>query len=232
MPRTLEDYLDQLRFQLKALPEKKRESEIQEVRQHIESLIADYRQSGDSEEIATMKSLRQFGSARRNGYSLRRTWQREISRQRRSWTAVAGIFMAMACLLVAFVIGNTTRMSSSLVASPAQNLSPIVIIDREHEAETQAIQQRWETDNLAIQRMPPGDSEAVSNARSEAMTRYQITMNASNARWSARVKAWQHQQFVLWVVMPLVGVGMFFMMGLLLLVRNKPFNRPRPTSVA
>ena len=226
MHKKLEFYLDQLRFQLRNLPEERREMEVREVRQHIEVLVADHRQAGESEEGAMMKALQQFGAAKTNGEGLRQAWQRE-QRFKKGWTAIAGTFLAMACLMAVFVAGNVVYVSSPITTSSGGGRT--LSFDSRHQSEIQAIQQRWQMDNLAIQRMSKTDWAGVSRAQVQAMNRRQGAMAASDARWSASVEAWQHQQFVLWFVLPLSGIGFLFIATMLLIFRERSSRKARLT---
>ncbi|MES2462427.1 MAG: permease prefix domain 1-containing protein [Armatimonadota bacterium] len=77
----LEQYVEKVAVNLKSLPESERTSQLDELRQHLESLVAARRAEGESEEIATETALKQFGSAREIGADLSRSvWRMRLKR--------------------------------------------------------------------------------------------------------------------------------------------------------
>lgn len=188
MHKRLEKYLNQLRSQLRDLPAEQREIEVREIRQHLESLVADYMRAGASEEKAVTQSLDQFGSSRTNGRQLGRTW----NRKRRPLESALMIVWAMLTALLA--VSAFSVIPSTSVVSPSA--SDYTAIDREHMTEIQIVQYRWRMDNLALQRMDPREEAKVSKARGEAMERFQHDMNATNMRWQTNIQAAQRGMFI------------------------------------
>lgn len=79
MLNPLEEYLKQLRSQLKGLPNEQREAEVEEARQHLVALIQKCIEAGDSQEVAVSIAVQQFGSPQENGRELRSAWKRASS---------------------------------------------------------------------------------------------------------------------------------------------------------
>lgn len=73
----LEQYLGAVERGLPELPEKRRQDEITEVRQHLDALIAARQYADIDAEAATDAALRQFGSARRVSLGIRSAYWRE-----------------------------------------------------------------------------------------------------------------------------------------------------------
>ena len=71
MSSKLDKYLQSVAHELRGLPEHKREEELREMQQHLETIIARGIESGASEDDATHVALQQFGSAREVGRKLR-----------------------------------------------------------------------------------------------------------------------------------------------------------------
>ncbi|RYX82059.1 hypothetical protein EON83_21355 [bacterium] len=83
MSRQLEQYLNQLRLQLKALPTDQREAEVEEAHQHLLALIEHRVGQGETHEAAVSAAIQQFGTPQANGKALRKAWRRgEPSRER------------------------------------------------------------------------------------------------------------------------------------------------------
>ena len=74
MHQQLEDYLEQIRFQIKSLPQDKQNEEVQELQQHLLTIVESRMEEGDCEEEAVAAALRQFGRPRQVGRSLRKAW--------------------------------------------------------------------------------------------------------------------------------------------------------------
>ncbi len=71
MPNSpLDHYLETMEGRLKRLTPAQRQEEIQEVRQHLEALVAGHRVAGLSEDEAIEAAIRQFGHAEQVGQEL------------------------------------------------------------------------------------------------------------------------------------------------------------------
>ena len=84
MHNALDKYLQTLAHELRALPQAQRDSEVREMRQHLEAIIARLCEGGLSEAEATEAALAQFGVARTVGRELKRAsdsknlWRRAL----------------------------------------------------------------------------------------------------------------------------------------------------------
>ena len=83
MQNPLELYLEQLASSLQSLPVEQREAELREARHHLESLVTQQRENGDSEEEAMQAAIRLFGPPSANGKDLRWAWRRGHNRAQR-----------------------------------------------------------------------------------------------------------------------------------------------------
>lgn len=72
MDNGLDKYLQTLAHELRGLPQARRESELREMRQHLEAIVARLMEGGASEAEATEAAIAQFGAARKVGRELQR----------------------------------------------------------------------------------------------------------------------------------------------------------------
>ena len=76
MHQQLESYLEQVKRQLKSLPPEQQAEELQEIRQHLQCLIASNTERGDSEDKAVVSAIHQFGNSKLVGRALKQAWDR------------------------------------------------------------------------------------------------------------------------------------------------------------
>lgn len=76
MHRLLEQYLDRVASCLWALPAKRREEEMRELRQHLAALAAADPATGDTADNAAQAALRRFGPPEALGRQMARAWWR------------------------------------------------------------------------------------------------------------------------------------------------------------
>lgn len=95
----LDQYLATITARMKTVPAEQRDQEVEEMRQHLEALVAGHSALGRSEDAAVEAAIRQFGRAEQVGRGLERTWQR--SRPRSLW-APALIYLVSALLIFGF----------------------------------------------------------------------------------------------------------------------------------
>jgi hypothetical protein len=100
MNNRLEQYVDEVAHNLRSLPEEQRQEEIAEIRSHLDARVAAEMELGKTQEEAVAEALRQFGSARKVGSSLRRVWRRRTGAIRlRSAFLGAVVSTAILCVL-------------------------------------------------------------------------------------------------------------------------------------
>ena len=96
--QSLENYLSQIEWELRALPSQARADELREIEAHLSALV---QASGQLEEMskaeATATALRQFGAPRTIGKKLRKAWERK---QPEAWWR-AGIALLVGLLIYA-----------------------------------------------------------------------------------------------------------------------------------
>lgn len=118
MDSRLDKYLQALAHELRALPQAQRDSEVREMRQHLEAIIARLCEGGLSEAEATEAAIAQFGAAHKVGRELRAAgeerdpWQRVVLAPLCGVSSFA-ILALVSCLLDALV---TSEMESLGVA--------------------------------------------------------------------------------------------------------------------
>lgn len=83
MPNPLETYIEQFSQSIRSLPVEEREAELREVRHHLESLVTQYMEAGQSLEEAMRSAIRHFGPPATTGEELRRAWRRGRQRAAR-----------------------------------------------------------------------------------------------------------------------------------------------------
>jgi hypothetical protein len=96
----LSKYLGAVAHELRGLPEQKREAELREIQQHLESLIASRIESGAGKDEAARSAVAQFGSARKIGRKLRRAHQRREATWRTLAAPVCGMLGQLALIWV------------------------------------------------------------------------------------------------------------------------------------
>lgn len=100
----LDQYIETIENRLKSLPPVRRQEEIQEVRQHLEALVAGHRIAGLSEDEAMETAIRQFGHAEQVGQELSKASRRQ--RTRVLW--LLGVYIATVVVnLVIFTINDS-----------------------------------------------------------------------------------------------------------------------------
>ena len=97
MHNTLDKYLQAVAHELRGLEPEQRESELREMRGHLEAIVAQMMDGGVSEEEAVGAAIMQFGEARRVGREL----QRGGGRQEPRWRVAAAV--AGAAILYLFL---------------------------------------------------------------------------------------------------------------------------------
>ncbi len=76
----LDEYLDAIAQRLRGVPRERRDEELLELRQHLESLIAAHIDQGLSESEAVAGALEQFGPSEEVGNGLRAAWDMRRAR--------------------------------------------------------------------------------------------------------------------------------------------------------
>jgi len=71
----LERYLSTIASRLRTVPAEQRDEQVEEMRQHLEALVAGHVALGCGEDDAVEAAIRQFGRAEQVGRGLNRTWQ-------------------------------------------------------------------------------------------------------------------------------------------------------------
>ena len=97
MHKQLEDYLSTFAARLGKLPGAQRDEELREIRQHLELLVASYRQQGKSEEEAVGLAISQFGRAEKIGRELG-----QVSRKSERVHAFASAAITFTTMFVAY----------------------------------------------------------------------------------------------------------------------------------
>jgi uncharacterized integral membrane protein len=97
-------YLEIMEGRLKQLSPAQRQEEIQEIRQHLEALVAGHRMAGLSEEEAEKAAIRQFGHAEQVGQELSNVSQRQ--RMRVLFLPLV-YFLTVAVLMVFFIVNDS-----------------------------------------------------------------------------------------------------------------------------
>ena len=99
----LDHYIETIEARLKSLSPARRQEEMQEIRQHLEALVAGHRIAGLSEDEAVEAAIRQFGHAEQVGQELSKAsrWQG----MRSFWLPLVYI-LTVAVNLVIFAIND------------------------------------------------------------------------------------------------------------------------------
>ena len=100
----LERYVETIALRLKSLPPAQRDEEVQEIRQHLDALIAAHRGAGLSEDEAVKLAIQQFGHAKHVGEELREVSQPQ--RRRSAWMALGIYLFSVTLIMVFFVTAN------------------------------------------------------------------------------------------------------------------------------
>jgi hypothetical protein len=111
MHSQLENYLAAVETKLRSLPAEQRESDIVELRQHLESIMAAYKELGYSDDEAAMYAVQQFGAPKTVGSELRRSSLREDLRRAGTRICCAGwaLFIVSYLVPVVQIFGVTVR---------------------------------------------------------------------------------------------------------------------------
>ena len=97
MHSPLEAYLEQVAAHLSALPAKRRNEELREMRQHLQNAVTVNQELGQSEEDAAANAVLQFGTAEDLGSNLVWAWKRERTRNNFSFAGAAAITALLIC---------------------------------------------------------------------------------------------------------------------------------------
>ena len=111
MHNRLESYLRDIETHLRSLPEHRRESDLIELRQHLESLIAAHIELECEPEEAVTRSIQQFGPAKSVAKSLVRTTRRGLLHPVGTRLCIAGwlLFLISMALPTLHVFAITIR---------------------------------------------------------------------------------------------------------------------------
>lgn len=102
----LDQYVETVAARLKTLPEPERKSQIDELRQHLESLVAANQTQGVSVDIATETALQQFGNAQEIGSDLGRSvWRMRLKRLPESLVIVLSVAAGLVLKTLLFRFG-------------------------------------------------------------------------------------------------------------------------------
>ena len=107
MHTQLEAYLEQVAAQLSALPPKRRNEELREMRQHLLNAVTVNQELGQSEEDAAANAVMQFGTAEDLGNNLVWAWRREETLNKKS---LLGAIACTSVLLFTIPIIYTTLL--------------------------------------------------------------------------------------------------------------------------
>ncbi len=99
MHTLLEAYLEQVAAHLSALPPKRRNEELREMRQHLLDAVTVNKELGQSEEDAAANAVMQFGTPEDLGGNLVWVWKRERIQNSRNLAGAAVTAMAVICLI-------------------------------------------------------------------------------------------------------------------------------------
>lgn len=100
MHTLLEVYLEQVAAHLSALPPKRRNEELREMRQHLLNAVTVNRELGQSEEDAAVNAVMQFGTPEDLGDNLVWAWRRERTLNQKSLISSALISLLGLCLII------------------------------------------------------------------------------------------------------------------------------------
>jgi uncharacterized membrane protein len=124
----LDHYLETIEGRLKNLPPARRQEEMQEIRQHLEALVAGHRIAGLSKEEAVAAAIRQFGHAEQVGQALSQASQQP--RMRSLWLPLIYILTVAVNLAIFAINDNPDTWFEKLVLAltlPAGVLAPSVV---------------------------------------------------------------------------------------------------------
>ncbi|MBA3468505.1 MAG: hypothetical protein H0T53_02560 [Herpetosiphonaceae bacterium] len=100
----IDQYIKTVSARLKRLTPAQRAEEIQEIRQHLEALIAGYVAQGRSEDEATGAAIRQFGRAEQIGRELGGAWA--LRQVRRLWPYAVAYVSLVLLIFGFFALAN------------------------------------------------------------------------------------------------------------------------------
>ena len=116
MHSPLEQYLEEVTTHLHILPAAQRTDEVEEIRQHVEALVAARQELGHSREEAISQTLTQFGRAQTVGRQLARAYKRRFPSTRRS-LALASVCALISCFGVNLLVSELfTRLGPAWVS--------------------------------------------------------------------------------------------------------------------
>ena len=118
MHEQLENYLKEVRTQLRSLPAGKQDEELREIRQHLQALIAGNVERGDSEDKAVAAAIRQFGSSKQVGQSLRQ------AQTAKGMMTMTKIMQKKKLFLVVFTILHMAVIAAMLAAGNNSSFFP------------------------------------------------------------------------------------------------------------
>jgi hypothetical protein len=98
MHSLLESYLSEVAAHLSALPIKRRNEELREMRAHLENALIVSRERGQTEDEAAQSVVAQFGPPTELGENVVWAWQRGLARERRSFWGATAVTTLMLCL--------------------------------------------------------------------------------------------------------------------------------------
>src|ERR1700722_12407690 len=109
MHSRLEIYLNETEIKLRSLPSDQRESDITELRQHLESMVAAYKELNYAEDEAVRCAIEQFGQSKTVAGKLIVSYRRANLRQTASRLCYAGwgLFLLSMPLPTMSVFGGT-----------------------------------------------------------------------------------------------------------------------------
>lgn len=119
MHSPLEQYIETVETRLRALPPEQRNNEVEEIRQHLESMVAAHVELGYGEQEAVELSLTQFGKAERVGKDLNRVHLRNERR-------LVPIQIVLVILLSQFVIYQLVPIETSALLALSHWPDPVV----------------------------------------------------------------------------------------------------------
>jgi len=99
MHSLLEQYLSEVAVHLSALPVKRRNEELREMRAHLENAVIVSRELGQTEDKAAQNIVAQFGTPKDLGEDVVWAWRREQTRNICSLWSAAACTTGMLCLL-------------------------------------------------------------------------------------------------------------------------------------
>jgi hypothetical protein len=129
MHNLLEDYLAEVKAKLSALPVKRREEEMREMRQHLLNSVIVNRDFGQSEEESEANAVAEFGPPQESAASLVRAWRQGEQKKnaRHFWRMSAvsiGFFVIEGFLRPHVIVSMIPMMAYALVMMARRSLAP------------------------------------------------------------------------------------------------------------